>query len=346
MKALLQDWRRALFLPVKVKERKDWEALDFLSRWFITTRSSVSTLTFYSCAIGGLLAWEHLATEGQDFPFLPWLAATLGLFVAHGVSNLVNDHVDVKRGVDSDNYFRTHYVTHPLLQGFMSQRTHAAYFWGSTAVSLLAGLYVWYFTSFALPVVWFFLAGAVILLFYTWPFKHIGLGELSIFLIWGPLKIAAVYFVLAGSLDWMVVWASLPFGLNVGAANNAEHLDKLAEDTPKGVHTLPVIMGDVAARWLTIIALLAGYVITIGLVFLEHYFTPVMLLVLVALKTAVPTIRRLLQPKPASVPDDHPFWPMWFFGDTLKHCAVFGNWFVLALFCDVLLRIFAPGFWR
>jgi len=37
----------------------------------------------------------------------------------------------------------------------------------------------------------------VVLLFYTWPLKYLALGELFIFLIWGPIMIAGVYIVLA-----------------------------------------------------------------------------------------------------------------------------------------------------
>lgn len=346
MGSILAMWRRSLTQPVRIATLEEWNALDLLSKWFIATRASISTLSFYSCLIGGLLAWEALARTGQSFPLLPWVVMTVGLFVAHGASNLINDWTDYHRGVDSDNYFRTHYITHPLIQKFMTTRKHAAYFWSSSAIAIAAGRYAWHYTGYSSTVVWLFLIGALVLMIYTWPLKHIGLGEFSIFLIWGPLMITGVYFVLAGSWDWMVVLAAVPYGLAVGLANNAEHLDKRVEDKAKGVHTLPVVVGDVAARWLTIISLVLCYVITIYLIFAGHFFTPVMLVVLLALRSGIPTVRRLLKPKPTDVPKDHPTWPMWFFSDTLRHCASFGSWFVIGLALDTLLRIYMPEFWR
>ena len=46
-------------------------------------------------------------------------------------------------------------------------------------------------------IIGLFAFGALMLLFYTWPLKYLALGELSIFLIWGPILVAGVYIVLA-----------------------------------------------------------------------------------------------------------------------------------------------------
>jgi len=54
----------------------------------------------------------------------------------------------------------------------------------SGALAALSGIYALIYTSFAPLVVWFFVFGALILLFYTYPLKYIGIGELSIFIIW------------------------------------------------------------------------------------------------------------------------------------------------------------------
>ena len=88
------------------------------------------------------------------------------------------------------------------------------------------------------------LFGALILLFYTYPLKYIGIGELSIFIIWGPLMIGGVFYVLTGLWDWTVVLASIPVGLNVVTINLGKHTDKLKEDKVKGVRTLPVLLGE------------------------------------------------------------------------------------------------------
>lgn len=79
-------WKTALSTLVKMEKKEEWDKLDILSKWLIATRSAVTTVTFYSCVIAGLLAWR----DGH-FALLPWLIVTLGLFIAHGTNNLLND---------------------------------------------------------------------------------------------------------------------------------------------------------------------------------------------------------------------------------------------------------------
>ena len=39
-------------------------------------------------------------------------------------------------------------------------------------------------------------AGSFFLLFYTWPLKYYGLGEISVFIVWGLLMIGGAYFTI------------------------------------------------------------------------------------------------------------------------------------------------------
>lgn len=103
-------WRKASWQLVKMDDKKEWDALDVVSKWLIATRSAVTLVTVYSCVIAGILA----ARDGY-FSWLPFLIITLGLFIAHGTNNILNDYTDYNRGVDKDNYFRTQYGVQPLV---------------------------------------------------------------------------------------------------------------------------------------------------------------------------------------------------------------------------------------
>ncbi len=343
---LFSNWRKFLSQLVKMDSKPEWDALDILSKWFIATRSAVGTITIYSGMIGGLLAWQHNQAAGQPFDFLTWLILTLGLFIAHGTNNLINDYTDFTRGIDKDNYFRTQYGVHPLAQGFWSKTTHLWWFGISGALAFLSGVYALLYTQFAAPVVWLFAFGALILLFYTWPLKYIGIGELSIFLIWGPMMIGGVYYVLTRDWSWAVILASLPVGLNVVTINLGKHTDKGKEDRLKGVRTLPVLVGETAARTITMGAIVLSYLLTIYLVFIPRFFTPVMLLVLLAIPPARLAIQRLSQPRPSAPPAGYPIWPRWFSTVCFVHNRVFSNYFVLALLMDTAIRFFLPAVWR
>lgn len=327
----------------KIERKEDWDALDPVSKWLIATRSAVTSVTLYSCAIAGLLAWRD-----HYFSFLPWLIVTLGLFIAHGTNNLLNDYTDFSRGVDTDNYFRTQYGVHPLVQGFWTKPQQLKWFYVSGMLAFLSGVFALFYTDFSSAVIGLFAFGALVLLFYTWPLKYLGLGELCIFLIWGPILAAGVYIVLArGWTDHVgyVALAGVPLGLSIVSINIGKHIDKVAEDRKKGVGTLPVRIGEKAARYLNIAVLVLIYLVILFLVFGLHYFTPVMLIVFFAGKRLMYAVGVLTKPRPAEPPKEWPGWPTWFSGFAFYHNRLFENLLLLGVFLDTLLRFFLPAFW-
>jgi len=343
MKINFSMWRTALWSLVKMDHKEEWDQLDVISKWLIATRSGVTVVTIYSCIIAGLLAWR----DGY-FSFLPWLIITLGLFLAHGTNNLLNDYTDFTRGVDNDNYFRTHYGVHPLVQGFWTKRQQLNWFAVSGILAFLSGVFALFYTSFSPVVIILFAFGASALLLYTWPLKYFALGELFIFLIWGPIMITGVYVVMARGWApnaWNVALAGIPFGLSVASINIGKHIDKLNEDKRKGVGTLPVRLGEKAARYTDIAVLVIIYLVILYLIFVPRYFTPIMIIVFLASKRLLQALRTLNKPRPSEPPEGYPYWPTWFSAFVFNHNRMFGGLFILALLVDTLLRIFVGGFW-
>jgi 1,4-dihydroxy-2-naphthoate octaprenyltransferase len=332
-------WRKASWQLIKMDDKKEWDALDVVSKWLIATRSAVTLVTVYSCIIAGILA----ARDGH-FDWLTFIIVTLGLFIAHGTNNILNDYTDYNRGVDNDNYFRAAYGVHPLVQKFWDNKTSIRWFIVSGFLATLAGLYALFHTGFSTTTIGLFVFGAIVLLAYTYPFKYWGIGEFMIFLIWGPILIAGVYFVLARQWDWNVVLAGIPFGLSVASINIAKHIDKSEDDRKKGVGTFPVRVGEAAARRVNQISIVLIYLVTLYLV-LDGYFTPVMLLIFLAYKEALMAIGVMNKPKPAQAPEGWPAWPVWFSGFAFQHNRKFGGLLIISLILDALLHYFAPTFW-
>jgi 1,4-dihydroxy-2-naphthoate octaprenyltransferase len=336
-------WRKAFWSLVKLDTREEWDRLDVVSKWLIATRSAVTAVTLYSCVIAGLLAWRD-----DHFAWLPFLIVTLGLFIAHGTNNLLNDYTDFKRGVDKENYFRIEYGVHPLVQEFWTERRQLRWFVVSGVLAVLSGVYALIYTDFSPIVTGLFATGALVLLFYTWPLKYLALGELFIFLIWGPIMIAGVYIVLAGGWTenaWLVALAGVPFGLSVASINISKHIDKLDDDKQRGVGTMPVRFGEKAARYINIAALVITYAVIVYLIFVPRYFTPVMLIVFLAGKRLLLVLKMLSKPRPEGPPEGYPAWPVWFSGFAFFHNRMFGGLLILGLIVDTLLRIFVSGFW-
>lgn len=339
-------WKKAAWELIKMDDKKEWDSLDVISKWLIATRSAVTAVTIYSSIIAGALAWR----DGV-FSFWPWLVVTIGLFIAHGTNNLLNDYTDFSRGVDKENYFRTQYGVHPLVQGFWTKSQQIQWFLVSGLIAFLSGVFALWYTQANPYIIALFAFGALVLLFYTWPMKYWAVGELSIFLIWGPIMVAGVYLVLslgAGQFEpanvWMAALAGVPFGLSVASINVAKHTDKLDDDKKKGVGTFPVRVGQAFARYTTIAAILIAYAIVIYLV-VSGYFSTFMLLVLFGVKRAFLAIAVLSKPRPEGPPAGfEAFWPTWLSGFAFYHNRMFGGMFILGIVLDLAFRQFALPF--
>ncbi|HNN12386.1 MAG TPA: prenyltransferase, partial [Anaerolineales bacterium] len=140
-------WKKALQVIPEVS-KDEWDRLDIISRWLISTRAAVLIMTFISAALAGLFAWRD-----GSFSFLPWFALVFGLIMAHASNNIFNDFTDYVRGVDKDNYYRNIYGAQPIASGLMTKRQHLTYFAVTGLLALVAGLYLISVNSND-PVVW------------------------------------------------------------------------------------------------------------------------------------------------------------------------------------------------
>jgi 1,4-dihydroxy-2-naphthoate octaprenyltransferase len=345
MKVNLAMWQKALNVIPDVS-KEEWDQLDIISRWLISTRAAVLIMTFLSAALAGIFA----ARDGA-FHFLPWLALTFGLIMAHASNNIFNDFTDFVRGVDKDNYFRTIYGAQPIASGLVTRRQHLTYFAVTGFLALLAGIYLIALNGWDLSI-WILLGlGAFFVLFYTWPLKYVAMGELAVLLVWGPLMIGGGYYVLAHRWDWNVVVASLPYVLGVTTVIFGKHIDKVKIDKGKRIFTLPVIIGERAARYAVLSMMVLPYFITAYLI-ATKFFTPVMLIVLLAVPTLLRTYPALLKPKPDERPegfaDGQGGWPLYFAPLSFVNNRAFGMYFLLGLILDVTLRLLpaTAQFWR
>ncbi|MDP2674262.1 MAG: prenyltransferase [Dehalococcoidia bacterium] len=314
-------WLEALYTIPRV----DLAHVDPITRWLILSRASVVVMTATSAVIGGLLA---LRDDVFDAPLL--ILTALGLVLAHAGSNLVNDFWDFHRGADSADSPRVNYGPHPLTDESARWRSFLLVTLFILAAAAAIGIYLTLVTG---PVLLAFaLSGAFVLLLYSGgplPLKYFGLGEIAVFIVWGPLMIGGTYYVMAESLPGWVVLASVPYALGVTTVLFGKHLDKLAFDTEHGIRTLPMLLGEARARRLTEVLSVGMYAAVIALAVWQEM--PGLLLVVGALPMLLWVLRIYNAPKPAEPPEGYHGWPLWFVGIAFIHNRRFGVLFIAGL---------------
>ena len=331
-------WRKALQIIPRIS-KEEWDELDLVSRWLIATRAAVMVMTVFSAVMAGILAFRVDA-----FNLWRWLLVTIGLYLAHGTNNFLNDYTDFIKGVDEDNYYRAQYGPQPLVHGLMTKKELLTYAGITGAIAAACGI----------PLIimrgewsWLLMAlGAVFVLFYTYPLKYIALGEITVFIVWGPLMIAGGYYVITGlPWDWQIVLASLPYAILVTSVLFGKHIDKLQQDKELKIYTLPVVLGETPARWVMTGLLGFSYLLVIYLIW-TRFFTPAMLLILLAIPTLAEIWPILTNPKPDEKPEDFPdVWPNYYVAAAFHHTRRFGGLLLLAMILDTAVRLIWPAFW-
>jgi 1,4-dihydroxy-2-naphthoate octaprenyltransferase len=321
-------WRKALQVIPRISF-EEWESLDVISKWLISTRAAVLIMTFLSAAIAGILA-----VQDGSFNFGRWLLLAIGLVMAHATNNLLNDYTDFRRGVDQDNYYRSQYGPQVLVHGLMTTRQLLTYAAVTGLIALTAGIALIFIQG---GLTWILLAlGAFFVLFYTWPLKYIGLGEIAVLIVWGPLMIGGGYYVITGNWEWNVILASLPYALGVTSVIFGKHIDKFDMDKEKRIHTLPIILGERLSRYTALGMIFLQYLMVVYLV-ITGFFTPLMLIVFFSVPVLLQILPLFRNPKPAEKPEDYPdVWPNYFVAAAFVHNRRFGMLFLLGLILNTI----------
>lgn len=329
-------WIKALKVIPRVS-KEEWDRLDVIAKFLIMTRSAVFVMTIMSAVIGGLLAYKAGSFSAMNF-----MVCLIGLVFAHASNNLINDLTDFKKGVDNNNYYRTLYGPQPLAGGLMETAAFYRYLAFALGMAVLCGIYLIVVTG--MVTFYLALAGLFFILFYTWPLKYMGMGEPAVLLVWGPLMVLGSYYVVSGdsNIDHYqpLLLVSLIYAIGPTNVLMGKHIDKLDMDKQKGIHTLPVIIGEKAARLLVQSLWIIQYLLVFVLMYL-HYFGLVFVLVLLALPTVIKAVKVFLQPRPKEEPKNFPenVWPLYFAAIAFDVTRKFGGLFMLALLLDIVIKI-------
>jgi 1,4-dihydroxy-2-naphthoate octaprenyltransferase len=292
-----------------------------LKIWFLATRPWSFTMTAISVGVGGAVA----ALDGA-FDVWLFLLTLVGAVCVHGATNLINDYFDYKSGVDRPGAPTTLYRPHPLVQGLISPQAVLWVSAGLYAIAAIIGLALIVLKGAGL--LWFILLGAIASFFYTAgpiKYKYLALGELAVFLMWGPVIVGGTYFVQRGSLSPDAVLISVPFGLLVALVLLANNLRDIDYDRSAGIATLGTLLGQQKTRVLYQGLILLAY-LAIALLIALKILSPWGLLVFFSAPVAFRLIRTLQR----EIPNDAD-------ARTAQLDTLFGVWLIVGL---ILEKIF------
>lgn len=221
-----------------------------------------------------------------------WWLAALALVVALSLIigvNYANDYSDGVRGTDRVRVGPLRLVGSGLAAPQAVRQAALT----ALAVSAVTGL-----ALVAIAGRWWLLApGAVCLLaawFYTGgrrPYGYRALGELAVFLFFGPVAVLGTLYVQGGQLNGTAIGASVAVGAFSAAVLVANNVRDIPTDTETGKRTLAVLLGDADSRRLYLALLAVPFLLT---VLLGVKNTPA-LAGLLAVPLAIPAARRMLR---------------------------------------------------
>ncbi len=174
--------------------------------------------------------------------FVLTLAAAL---LTHSAANLANTYFDWRNGVDRAGTADDRGILDGLIGGRRALLTAAALF---AAAALLGFWLAW---SRRVPeLLALGAAGFALAWFYTADgaaYKYRALGELGIFLAFGPLITGGTALIQTGRLTAAPFLLSVPVGLLITAILHANNMRDAAEDRAAGIRTLAMKAGPAAS---------------------------------------------------------------------------------------------------
>ena len=213
-----------------------------LAAWLLATRPKTLPAAISPVLVGCAVAWA----EG-GFDLVSALAAFAVALLLQIGANLANDVADFRRGADTQDRLGPLRVTQG---GLIPPRQIVV----ATAAVLLAaaapGLYLVWRGGPVLGVLGLLaIAAAVTYTAGPKPFGYLGLGELFVFVFFGPVAVAGTVFVMTQQISRLALLVSISMGCLVTAILVVNNLRDIDTDRIAGKRTLAVRIGRGATRW-------------------------------------------------------------------------------------------------
>ena len=193
------------------------------------------------------------------FMFVPVIAALFAALLLQIGANFANDVFDYRRGADTTERLGPVRVTQA---GLLSPKEVLIGMWLVFGLAAIMGIYL--IATAGWPVLIIGLAAILAAIAYTggpYPLGYYGLGDVAVFVFFGPVAVCGTYYVQAGSVSGLAGWSSIPMGLLITAILVVNNLRDIETDRTAGKRTLAVRLGETGTRWEYLGLISAAYLI-------------------------------------------------------------------------------------
>jgi len=192
-------------------------------------------------AVAPVVVGTAAAAAVGQFHLLPALAALAGALMLQIGVNLANDYFDFVKGVDTSERVGPIRVTQSGLIAPSQVRLAMIL---SLATAALFGIYL--IRVGGMPILAIGVAAIVSALCYSGgplPLASRALGDLFVFLFYGPVAVCGTYYVQALSVSLLTVLVSIQMGFLITAVLVVNNLRDMVTDRKAGKITLAVALG-------------------------------------------------------------------------------------------------------
>lgn len=197
-------------------------------------------------AVGPVMIGTALALGDQHLHIESALAALAGAMLLQIGTNFCNDYADFKKGADTDQRVGP---SRAVASGWITPRhmlfaTVLVFFLAAVVCGYLVSRAGWPFVVLGVVSI---LAGII----YTagpYPLAYLGLGDLFVFVFFGPVAVLGTYYVQALEFSSIALYAGIGPGLLSVAILTVNNLRDIQSDAVAGKKTLAVRFGPTFAR--------------------------------------------------------------------------------------------------
>ena len=225
--------------------------------------------------ISPVLIGTAMAVEAKQFNLLAAVLCLLGAITVQIGTNFANDYFDYVKGSDTEKRKGPTRVTQA---GLIPPKTMKFAF--MIAMGIVAFLGIILFFRAGWPVLVVAALSIISGILYTggpFPYGYHGLGDVFVFVFFGPVAVGGTYFVQALELNSNVILAGIAPGLLSTAILTVNNLRDIEEDRSSGKNTLAVIFGATFTKFEYLFCILAASAIPIILARRNHTHSSVLI---------------------------------------------------------------------